>query len=200
MSFAPTIARVPGVFYQDIGRSALALSLGRGLGRGLGIVGGPNANPTPFDQTNYPFGKYSAQTLQLQNALNTLLIKNGYCPIIADGQLGPATCGAGSQLFTDATTTPGNPSLMTDFMTIPTMQENPAAFMPSTCGDELYPKKVADGCSTGPMPPTLTPAQQAAQTSAAGSGLSLTSGKTLAIGAGVLAVIGLGYYVLYAKR
>jgi hypothetical protein len=197
MSFARTIQRTPGVFYQDISGTTLAM---RGLG--LGIVGGPNANPTPFDQTNYPFGKYSAQTLQLQNALNVLLIKNGYCPIIADGQLGPATCGAGSQLFTDAVSNPGNPSLMTDFMTIPTMAASPSAFMPSTCGDELYPKKVSDGCGTGPMPPTLTPAQQAAQQAAltSSSGFSLTSGKTLAVGAGVIALIGLGYYALRAKR
>lgn len=185
MSFSRTITRTPGVFYKDVSGTALGLA--------LGIVGGPNANPTPFDQTNYPFGKYSAQTLQLQNALNTLLLKNGYCPIIADGQLGPATCGAGSQLFTDATTNPGNPSLLTDFMTIPTMQQSPAAFMPSTCGDELYPKKVADGCSTGPMPPSGSSAP--ASPSTATPGFSLTSGKTLAIGAGLLALVGLVYYV-----
>lgn len=192
MSFARTIQAVPGVFYQDIGRTALGLNLaalGRCGRRGMGAV---NSMPLPQDVVNYPYGKYSAQTLQLQNALNAILIKRGFCPLIADGKLGPKTCGAGLQIYDD------DPK-SSDVMLIPTMQQSPAQFQPSTCEDSATIQKVTDpgGCGTGPAAPTLTPAQQAAQQAALlpPSSLSLTSGKTLAVAAALLAALGIVYYV-----
>lgn len=191
MSFARTTPAVPGVFYRDIGRTALGLNLGA-LGvsrRGMGAV---NSTPLPQDVVNYPYSKYSAQTLQLQNALNAILIKRGFCPLIADGKLGPKTCGAGLQIYDDDPTS-------SDVMLIPTMQQSPAQFQPSTCEDSATIQKVTDpgGCGTGPAAPALTPAQQAAQQAALlpPSSLSLTSGKTLAVAAAVLAALGIVYYV-----
>ena len=189
MSFARTIQRVPGVFYQDISGTALGLHLGD-----TAQPWAPGDPPLPQDLSDYPFGKYSAQTLQLQNALNVLLIKHGFCPLIADGKLGPRTCGAGISILSDV-----GPSGIDDTSQIPTMQQSPARLAPTTCGDmELLPKVNSPrGCGTGPSAPVLTPAQaaQAAQQSASSSGFSLTSGKTLAIGVGALALIGLIYYV-----
>lgn len=187
MSFSRTIGRTPGVFYKDVSGTTLGLGLGRG--RGQAGLGDGKGTPTASDVMNYPYGKYSAQTLQFQNILNSLLIPRGYCPIIADGKLGPATCGGATQIFID------DPA--GDAQKLPTMSQTPAFYMPTTCDDTLMPKKVSDGCSTGPTPPPLTPAQQAAQKAALtpATGFSLTSGKTLAIGAGAALLIGLIYYV-----
>lgn len=186
MSFSRTIRVAPGVFYKDISGTTLAVAgLGQsGLGDGKG-------EPTPSDVMNYPYGKYSAQTLQFQNILNSLLIPRGYCPIIADGKLGPATCGGATQIFID------DPA--GDAQKLPTMAQSPAFYMPTTCDDTLLPKKTSDsgGCSTGPSAPVLTPAQQAAQKAALmpPSGFSLTSGTSIAVGVSALALIGLIYYV-----
>lgn len=179
MSFAPTIRTVPGVFYRDIGRSSLGLALGDGKG-----------SPTPVDLVNYPWGKYSAQTLQFQNIANAILIKRGYCPMIADGKLGPATCGAGTQIFMDD---PGG----SDVKQLPTMQGAAPFWMPTTCDDSLFPKKVSGpgGCSTGPMPPVLTPAEQAAQQTALSPQPGSSSGKTIGIAAAAVAAIGLIYFM-----
>lgn len=195
MSFSRTIRTTPGVFYQDISGTALGL---RGLGLGDATpTWQPGDPPLPQDLSDYPFGKYSAQTLQLQNALNTLLIKHGFCPLIADGKLGARTCGAGISILSDA-----GSSGIDDTALLPTMQQSPPRLAPTTCGDMAILPKVSAGCSTGPSAPTLTPAQAAAQQAALTSttGFSLTSGKTLAIGAGVIALVGLGYYVLHVKR
>jgi hypothetical protein len=194
MSFSRTISVAPGVFYKDISGTALGL-------RGLGAAAAwqPGDPPLPQDAADYPFGKYSAQTLQLQNALNILLIKHGFCPLIADGKLGARTCGAGISILNDA-----GPSGIDDTPNLPTMMQTPARLAPTTCGDMApLPKANAPGgCGTGPAAPVLTPSQQAAaqaaaQASAASSGFSLTSGTTLAIGAAVIAAVGLIYY---AKR
>ncbi len=190
MSFSRTIRVMPGVFYQDIGRTALALG-----GLGAAAAWSPGDPPLPQDQADYPFGKYSAQTLQLQNALNVLLIKHGFCPLIADGKLGARTCGAGISILNDA-----GPSGIDDTPNLPTMQQTPARLAPTTCGDMApLPKANAPGgCGTGPAAPVLTPAQKAQQSALApATGFSLTSGTSLAVGAAVLAAIGLVYY---AKR
>jgi hypothetical protein len=194
MSFAPTIRRMPGVFYQDISGTTLGL---RGLGAAApAATWSPGDPPLPQDVTDYPFGKYSAQTLQLQNALNVLLIKHGFCPLIADGKLGARTCGAGISILNDI-----GRSGIDDTPNLPTMQQSPARLAPTTCGDMAPLPRVTDpgGCGTGPSAPALTPAELAAQQAAANTassvGFSLTSGTTLAIGAGVIALIGIIYYV-----
>lgn len=195
MSFARTIQRVPGVFYKDISGTTLGIA---GLGRSLGAAASPSWQPgdppLPQDVSDYPFGKYSAQTLQLQNALNVLLIKHGFCPLIADGKLGARTCGAGISILNDA-----GSSGVDDTMNLPTMMQTPARLAPTTCGDMAPLPKVTDpgGCGTGPSAPPLTPAQAAAQKSSLtpATGFSLTSGTSIAVGVSVVALIGLIYYV-----
>jgi hypothetical protein len=190
MSFSRTILRTPGVFYKDISGTTLGLA-----GLGAAAAWSPGDPPLPQDVSDYPFGKYSAQTLQLQNALNILLIKHGFCPLIADGKLGARTCGAGISILNDA-----GPSGIDDTPNLPTMMQTPARLAPTTCGDMAPLPKTTDpgGCGTGPAAPALTPAQKAQQAALAPTpGFSLTSTKTLAIGAGALALIGLIYY---AKR
>lgn len=192
MSFSRTLAIRPGVFYKDVSGTALAL---RGLGAAAAAAWQPGDPPLPQDQADYPFGKYSAQTLQLQNALNVLLIKHGFCPLIADGKLGARTCGAGISILNDVAS-----SGIDDTPNLPTMMQTPARLAPTTCGDMApLPKANAPGgCGTGPAAPELTPAQKAQQAALApATGFSLTSGTSLAIGAAVLAAIGLVYY---AKR
>lgn len=163
----------------------------RARARISGLGTGANATPTPSDAVNYPYGLYSAQTLQLQNVLNALLIKKGFCPLVADGKLGAKTCGAGLAIY-DAD--PSSP----DVMLIPTMQQNPAEFQPSTCNDSAPILKASDpgGCGTGPSAPVLTAAQQAAQNAALTPlSTTLTSTKALAVIAGGAAAVAIVYLV-----
>jgi hypothetical protein len=99
--------------------------------------------PTQSDQVNFPYGKYSAQTLQLQNTLNKILIQKRFCPLVADGKLGPATCGA---------------ALDADILTDPDAIAA-GVYAPTTCEDVKWPSLASDGCGTGPVPPpqALTP-------------------------------------------
>lgn len=42
----------------------------------------------------YPWNVKSGNTASLQRQINVRLLEQGYCPVIADGILGPLTCGA----------------------------------------------------------------------------------------------------------
>ena len=44
--------------------------------------------------TSYPWRVRNDATLQLQLRLNTTLIENDMCQLLADGEMGPRTCGA----------------------------------------------------------------------------------------------------------
>lgn len=128
------------------------------------------------DVTNFPFGKYSAQTLVIQNQLNEKLIQNGFCPIIADGKLGPATCGAA--------------------LVIGGLQPGEMILAPSTCSDFKQPNDASTGCGTGPSAPAQPPsASPTGPSSAAPASQSAgSSGHALAIGVGVgILALGAGY-------
>ncbi len=105
------------------------------------------------DTINFPYGKYSAQTLVIQNQLNAKLIQNGFCPIIADGKLGAATCGAATVIG----------GLLPGAMVLP----------PATCQDFKQPNSAANGCGTGPAVPaqSTSPQSSSAQATSASSGL-----------------------------
>ncbi len=152
------------------GNLAGAPALGHRSARALGDV-----TPTAEDSANYPYGKYSAQTKQLQDKININLIAGGFCPIIADGKLGPATCGA-AVIAGPAGLTP----------------------MPSTCQDIKTVTSAAKGCGTGPVAPSSASASIAKPGAAVTSSLPLLSSSTKTvlgfIGGGLLAV-GAVYYV-----
>ncbi len=135
------------------------------------------------DQLNFPYGKYSAQTKQLQDKLNRLLIKNKLCPIVADGKLGPATCGAAIY-----------PAVMVDpeFVSL-------APYMPTTCKDLKLPGLSKDGCGTGPATPvqTITPAQASASSL---PGMSTSAKKMVGFVAGALGAVAVVYYVKRKRR
>lgn len=153
------------------GNLAGAPSLGHRSSRTLG-----DATPTPDDAANYPYGMYSAQTKQLQDKINQNLIAGGFCPIIADGKLGPATCGA-SVIAGPAGLTP----------------------MPSTCQDIKTVTSAAKGCGTGPTAPAASSSSVAkANLAPVTSSLPMISSSTkkvLGFIAGAAVAVGAVYYV-----
>lgn len=154
------------------GNLAGAPALGK---RGRTSLGAAASSATESDKLNYPYGKYSAQTLQLQNALNAYIVKLGYCPLIADGKLGAATCGAA--VFRPAV----------DGKTVPT-----------TCEDFKEVQLAADGCGTGPKPPAVTPVRADGSSPAAASmtlPMSSSTKKVLGFIAGGIAAVAVVYYV-----
>lgn len=136
----------------------------------------PTLGDASSDQANYPYGKYSAQTKQLQDALNLKLTQNGFCPLVADGKLGPATCGSATVIG----------GLSPGAMILP----------PTTCTDFKQPTQASAGCGTGPAAPKPT-TNQAAMTPVTSS-LPMVSSSTKKvlgfIGGGLLAV-GAVYYI-----
>lgn len=183
--------------YSGLGNDQSVYDVGEGIFRPGGYGGGvfdgnlsgaPSLGSTAArtlgdaasDAANYPYGKYSAQTKQIQDQLNQKLIQNGFCPLIADGQLGPATCGAAIVIG----------GLLPGDLILP----------PSTCTDFKQPRKTSDGCGTGPAAPTVTnPALlQKASLSPVTSSLPMVSSSTKKIlgfvGGGLLAV-GAVYYI-----
>ncbi len=127
------------------------------------------------DAANYPWGKYSAQTLALQNKINQNLIAAGLCPIIADGKLGPATCG-GSVIA-------GPAGLQT---------------MPSTCQDVKTVQDASKGCGTGPAAPNTKPISTTASMTPVTSSLPMVSSgtkKALGFVGGGLLAIGAIYFI-----
>lgn len=64
----------------------------QGLGGGI-LSAGPIGS-LGADTSSYPWKSYSADTKALQDLTNQALKAHGYCPVNADGKLGPATCGA----------------------------------------------------------------------------------------------------------
>jgi hypothetical protein len=146
------------------------------LGRAPTLGDTPGSNPTPSDAANYPYGKYSAQTLALQNKINQNLIAAGACPIIADGKLGPATCGA-------------------------TIIVGPAGGpfpMPTTCQDIKMVTNAANGCGTGPSAPNTKPIPTTASMTPVTSSMPMVSSgtkKVLGFVGGGLLAIGAVYFI-----
>jgi len=126
------------------------------------------------DAVNFPYGLYSAQTLVIQNQLNQKLIQNGFCPLIADGKLGAATCGAA--------------------VTIGGLGPGDIVMAPGTCTDFKQPNNASAGCGTGPAVPTSAakPTTATVATPAASSG-SVWLGAVLLVGSAA-AVAGLLYW------
>jgi hypothetical protein len=134
------------------------------------------------DAVDYPWGKYSAKTLALQNATNTELKAAGYCPIAADGKLGPATCGARNRLNIDAGT-------------------GTTILNPSTCTGYTTPKSASTGCGTGAS--TLVTSPAAVQSSLVNSSslpMSSSTKKILGFLAGGVAAVAVVYYVKKRRR
>lgn len=131
------------------------------------------------DAEQYPYGLYSAQTKLRQDTINVFLIKHGLCPIIADGKLGPATCGAA--------------------LSLPLLQDpdfvKSGAFAPMTCQDAVFPRAVNSpgGCGTGPTPPPVDPATASPQTATASMG---GTGGTVALCVGALALLSVAYFAM----
>lgn len=192
------IDMIPDKPYSGLGAFSVSdqasIDVGEGIFRPGGYGGGvfdgnlagapalgaaPTLGDVASDAANYPYGKYSAQTLQLQQALNQKLITNGFCPLIADGKLGPATCGGA--------------------ITIGGLSPGPTIMPPTTCTDFNPPRQASAGCGTGPTPPSsaassATKASLAPVTSSLPM-LSSSTKKVLGfIGGGLLAV-GVVYYV-----
>ena len=148
-----------------------APSLGSHQSKTLGDI-----TATASDQANYPYGKYSAQTLQIQNSLNQKLVKYGFCPIIADGKLGPATCGA---VLSVGGLDPGAP-----------------VSYPTTCQDTKFPNQASGGCGTGPVAPASKPTTAAmAPVTSSLPILSSNTKKALGFLGGGLLAIGAVYYI-----
>ena len=160
---------VGGVFDGNLSG---APSLGSPQAKTLGDI-----TATASDQANYPYGKYSAQTLQIQNSLNQKLLKYGFCPIIADGKLGPATCGA---VLSVGGLDPGAP-----------------VSYPTTCQDTKFPNQSSAGCGTGPAVPTASKPTTAAMTPVTSSLpiLSSNTKKVLGFLGGGLLAVGAVYYI-----
>lgn len=125
------------------------------------------------DASDYPWGAYSAKTKALQDATNAALAAKGYCPIAADGKLGPATCGARNRLTIDDTT---------------------GAFYnnPSTCASYTTPRLQSAGCGGGSAPITATPETQASMDLPL---LSSNTKKMLGFAAGAIGAVAVVYYV-----
>ena len=58
------------------------------------LLPGSHGAPRPSTSSPYPWRQYSQATEALQHTINTALAAHGYCPIKADGKLGPGTCAA----------------------------------------------------------------------------------------------------------
>jgi len=104
-----------------------------GLGKALGSLG---------QYENMPWGEYSTDTLGAQQAVNFVLRANDYCPIVEDGKLGPATCGALSLA-----------------QNLPGVQAGPPGTLgppgpPEHCRSMTTPRLVEQGCAqAAPKPP-----------------------------------------------
>lgn len=133
------------------------------------------------DAEQYPYGMYSAQTKLRQDTINVFLIKHGLCPIIADGKLGPATCGAAL-----------SPVLIQD----PDFLAS-GAFAPTTCRDAVSPRLASapGGCGTGPMPPPADPSTPSISAATA-STLSSSSGSKVALCVGAAALLTVAYLAI----
>lgn len=148
------------------------------LGKHGGELGA--STPTQSDADNYPYGKYSAQTKQLQDKINSFLLKHQMCPIVADGKLGAATCGA---------------ALLPPLISDPAFLSS-GAFAPTTCQDLKSPLPSSGGCGTGPAAPAPAPnftPQQASLTSM--PILSSSTKKALLFLAGATGAVAVVYYV-----
>lgn len=131
------------------------------------------------DAEQYPYGMYSAQTKLRQDTINVFLIKHGFCPIIADGKLGPATCGAAL-----------SPALLQDADFIKS-----GAFAPTTCQDAVSPRLTSSpgGCGTGPTPP---PADPSTPSSATATASTASTGGTVALCIGAAALLTVAYWAI----
>jgi hypothetical protein len=107
----------------------------------------------------FPWGTSSAKTRELQGLINQILQAEGYCPIVADGKLGPGTCGAIAEIAT--------------FEDV---------FVPDSCsGHQMRrPGKPPCGGAQKPLEPFVPPRRA----SAGGSNMMLVGGAVLAVGLG----------------
>jgi hypothetical protein len=155
------------------GNLAGAPALGKRAPHHRGVRGMGDA---ASDADNYPYGKYSAQTKQFQDKLNVELLKNGLCPIVADGKLGPASCGAATTIGWGIDSPP-----------------------PSTCQDFKTPTKQSDGCGTSPVPIPATSTNNQIDASLAPTAslplLSSSTKKMLGFAAGAIGAVAVVYYV-----
>lgn len=133
------------------------------------------------DDPKFPWKKKSSDTLALQQDINEGLTSHGLCPIVEDGFLGPATCGAANYFVQQGVF--------------------PADVIPSTCGGYtaqwIAPKSKPCG-STKPAataPTTTTPA--ATEASVVGGDGVPTWVWGLGLGA---AAIALAMYLKKKKR
>jgi hypothetical protein len=157
---------------------------------GLGSIGarggkkrrrGYNLRGLGDDATDYPWKVKTDATKTLQVSTNASLVKAGMCPIVADGKLGPATCGARNYLTVNSQQVFGQEMVFAN---------------PSTCdGHEnelVRPKSAAGGgCSSGtsikPLSPLPEPAiVDAGMSSSTKRALGFALGGVLAIGAVVM--------------
>jgi hypothetical protein len=123
----------------------------------------------------YPWGTYSAETLRIQKETNTALALKGFCPIVADGKLGPATCGARKALSDLGLSFP----------------------VPSTCQKFTAPTKPP--CPGGAPGPVFEPGKGITTASMLpGAGPDWT--MIAAFGVGAVAVLGIGYFLLTRKE
>lgn len=151
----------------------------QGLGGGVlsagpsGSLGGRALGAT----SQHPWREYSDATKQLQQTVNELLVKKTgdgpYCPIDADGKLGPATCGALWTVYPE--------------------------MMPQTCKEQTAPKKPPCGGGSKPAPP---PAPPPTETNPNSSVLpaSMSSDNMWLIGGAVAAMAAVGLAVVMKKK
>lgn len=164
-----------GVFDGNLAGAPALGKRGRGRAlRGFGDLPAGVAPASASDQTNFPFGKYSAQTLQLQQKINALLGKYKLCPLIADGKLGAATCGAAI-----------DPRILPD-------SANQGISAPTTCEAYTQPLAASTGCGTGPKP---APSSATTAALAPSAPMSSSTKKVIGFVAGGLGAVALVYYM-----
>lgn len=129
------------------------------------------------DDPKYPWKKNSKDTLYLQQDINEGLASHGLCPIVEDGYLGPATCGA-LGYFVDKGVFP-------------------ASVIPSTCVDHkseaVAPRSKPCGSSAAVIDTSETPANPTE------GGAGKVPAWAIGVGVGVVA-IGVALYLKKNKR
>lgn len=110
-----------------------------------------------------PWGEYDKDTEILQNQINALLQRYGFCPIAVDGELGPATCGAIKAL----------------------REKGEIIVAPATCQSTKAPSREPCGVARkAPAPTTTEPPPPRRAGVGSGGGMLLLGGFVLAMGAG----------------
>jgi hypothetical protein len=155
-----------------------------GYGGGVfdGNLSGLNGHGLAGNEAIYPWGKYSAETKKLQDSTNATLKSYGYCPITADGKLGPATCGARAPRVID-TLKRGD---TTTLFAIPDA-------CPADKSQMTAPTPASSGCGTKSSSPITSLPSATPQPELMSAGMSASNKKALAFAVGGVATIGLLY-------